>query len=93
MTTSHMISGDLICTNEGEKYLDYREFCRHAIIITPKIVPVSLAQLVGISHYICRSPGSNPRHSTYSRLKVDFLATRLLDNNKNKITAKIIVRI
>ncbi|RHN73771.1 hypothetical protein MtrunA17_Chr2g0302151 [Medicago truncatula] len=28
------------------------------------LIPVSLVQLVGILHIICRSWGSNPRHST-----------------------------
>jgi hypothetical protein len=42
---------------------------------------VSLTQLVGTSHLICRIRDSNSKHSTYS-LKGGILATRLLNKKK-----------
>jgi hypothetical protein len=43
---------------------------------------MSLAHLVGTLHYICRSRGSNPGHSTYPFYKAKFLTNKLLDKKK-----------
>jgi hypothetical protein len=45
---------------------------------------MSLTQLVGISHFIYMSQGSNPRHSTCSPLKIEIIATRLANQIKEE---------
>jgi hypothetical protein len=47
------------------------------------MLPVSLAQLVGTSHYICHAyAGFKPQTPHLFTLKVKFLAIRLLDKKK-----------
>jgi len=46
------------------------------------IILVSLAQLLGILHVICRGRGSNHEHPTSPHLIVWALATRLLNQKK-----------
>jgi hypothetical protein len=48
-------------------------------------VPVSLAQLVGQLHYICRGPEFEPRSSHLSILRVEYLAIRLLNQKKEQL--------
>jgi hypothetical protein len=43
---------------------------------------MTLAHLVGILHYICKGPGFELWSSHLSTLRVEFLATRLLDKKK-----------
>ena len=50
-------------------------------------VPVSLAQLVGTLHNLCRGRGSNPGHPTSPHLIVWALATKLLDQKKKSSIA------
>jgi hypothetical protein len=52
--------------------------------------PVSLAQLVGQLHYICRGPGFELWSSHLSTLKVEFLTTRLLDQKKKTYMYKFV---
>jgi len=51
---------------------------------------MSLSQLVGTLHNLCKGRGSNPKHLTSPHLNVRALATRLLDKKKrvhlNKMT-------
>jgi hypothetical protein len=46
--------------------------------------PMSLPQLVGELHYICRGLRFEPRPSHFSTLRVKFLATRLLNKKKTR---------
>jgi hypothetical protein len=43
---------------------------------------MNLAQLIGQLHYINRGSGFEPRSSHLSTLRVEFLATKLLDQKK-----------
>jgi hypothetical protein len=47
--------------------------------------PVSLAQLVGQFHIICRGPGFEPQSSHLSTLRLEFQATRVLDKKKKEL--------
>jgi hypothetical protein len=50
---------------------------------------MSIAQLVGHLHIICRDRGSNPGTSTYSPLRVKFKPLNYLTKTKKKLKKSI----
>ena len=49
-----------------------------------KCIPMSLPQLPGTLHNLCRGRGLNSRHSTSPHLNVQTLITRFLDKKRKK---------